>query len=127
MSILTWEKPKQVLSKEEWKNSIGFDGGPYGGYESNMSIEDRQLWKAKLIKGKFPRVEIRKTTTNGVQILIVVSNNGFPRSGSLERGSKEKNIKISQNGASFFSLEEFEQLNLAIKEAFEELTLTKEK
>lgn len=116
--MLMWEKPEKVLSKEDWANSGIFDGGPTGGYIPNMSDADRSAWKAKYIKGKFPRVEIRKTTTNGTQILIVVSTGGFPgRNGKAETRSEGKHVRISLNGPAFFSKSEFIQLNLAIDEA----------
>ena len=124
MPILMWDKPEKVMPKEEW-TEIVFDGGPAGGYVPNMSEADKLKWKAKYIGGKHPRVEIRKTTTNGTQILVVVSSNGFPRKGELEAQSDGKNVRISQNGPSFFSIMEFLELGGAVGEALEKLEAMK--
>jgi len=58
--VLNWDKPKKVMSTEDWK-SISADGAPPGTYTPNMSSGDREKWKAKKVGGKDPRIEIRKT------------------------------------------------------------------
>ena len=124
MSILMWEKPKKAMSTEEWANSGGFDGGPPGGYIPNMSKADRLRWKAKYIGGKYPRVEIRKTTTNGSQLLVIVTKGGFPPKGgreTIEYNSDGKHVRFSLNGPAFFSVDEFFELENAVKEAYSEL------
>lgn len=75
MTVLMWDKPKKKLSKEEWAESYGFEDGPTGGYLPNMSKEDKLRWKAKITGKKlgFPQVEIRKTTENGSQILLIIN------------------------------------------------------
>ena len=77
MSILNWDKPKKVKTTQEWKDDYGFDGGPDGGYQSNMSDDDKLSWKAKLTGTKlgYPQVEIRKTVMT-TQITIIVNLGG---------------------------------------------------
>lgn len=73
MPVLSWDKPKRKMSPTAWKDDVGFDGGPTGGYQPNMSEADNQRWKAKITGQKlgFPQVEIRKAV--GAQMLIIVS------------------------------------------------------
>jgi len=125
--ILSWDKPEQIMSPEAWKG-ISADGAPPGVYVPNMSEVDCKKWKAKLIKGKHPRVEIRKSThCSGkslnpkfpwgggcsAEILIIVGLKGVKHRQTLH----DCNIKMSQNGASSFSFDEFQQLQQAVKEA----------
>ena len=73
MTVLMWEKPKQVLSKADWAANQA-DSAPPGTFVPNMSEEDRMRWKAKLvgIKTGFPQVEIRRDST-----VIIVSLRGY--------------------------------------------------
>ena len=117
--VLDWNKPEKIMSVEDWK-SISADGCPAGVYTPNMSEEDKSKWKAKLIKGKNPRVEIRKTfqKSNGkpypdninyyAQNLIVVS---------LNPEVKDCNIIFSLNGKAGISFIEMQELQKAIDEA----------
>lgn len=75
MTILRWDKPKKVMTAQQWGQHYGFDGGPMGGYVPNMSEADQLSWKAKITGAKlgFPQVEIRKTTEYGSQIVIIVN------------------------------------------------------
>lgn len=125
MSILMWNKPEKIMSTEDWK-SITADSAPAGVYTPNMSEEDMFKWKGKLIKGKSPRVEIRKSfqKTNNKQYpkhsivtsqcLIVVSLNNINE-------MKDCNVLMSMNGKSGLSMKEFEELNLVVNEAKEVL------
>ncbi len=75
MSILRWDKPKKVMTTQQWAEHYGFDGGPIGGYAPNMSEADQLSWKAKITGKKlgFPQVEIRKTTKRGSQVVIIAN------------------------------------------------------
>lgn len=122
--ILTWDKPKKIQTTEEWKESAGFDGGPAGGYTSNMSIEDEQKWKAKITQVKtFPQIEIRKSA--GSQVLIIVSLTGNFTANSHKEDynlyDRIVNVRISMNGPSSFSFEEMNEMNQAIQEAKQKL------
>lgn len=75
MTILRWDVPKKVKTVQQWRESYGFDGGPDGGYQPNMSEADKLSWKAKITGKKlgYPQVEIRKTTERGSQVVIIVN------------------------------------------------------
>ncbi len=77
--ILMWERPKQRVSKKAWKEEYGFDGGPDGGYQPNMSQDDAQRWKAKLVGTRtgFPQVEIRKQAGPSLMLIIVNLGAGY--------------------------------------------------
>ena len=123
MPVLCWDKPEQIMSKDEWASMV-FDGGPPGSYVPNMSSEDRAKWKAKFIGGKYARVEIRKTFTEvqHVQTLVIVSLSGAPMgkrgwSGEKKDFGEELNLKISMNGSAHLTFEDFESLRKAVDEA----------
>ena len=107
MPILDFNKPKKVMSTEEWK-SISADGAPPGVYVSNMSTTDMEKWKAKHIKGNDPRIEIRKTMSS--QVLIVVR---------ISTGDNVSDVKMSCNGPIYMSFEQAQELQQAIQEAKE--------
>ncbi len=75
MTILMWDVPKKVRTAEQWAEHAGFDGGPTGGYVPNMSEADQLSWKAKITGKKlgYPQIEIRKTTSKGSQVVIIVN------------------------------------------------------
>lgn len=114
MGLLMWNKPKKVMSSEEYAESYGADGAPPGCYSGNMSAEDSYRWRAKLIKGKEgTRVEIRKTVTGDdplpgrlygchAQLLIVVTS---------------KVVRISQNGPAVYEGNVWYELAAAVAEA----------
>lgn len=110
------------MSKEKWM-SLSADGAPPGVYTPNMSEADMKKWKAKLISGKYARVEIRKTTTS--QVKIVVSLPGCPtsqrkswtRRGEMEDIGHNDNVVISMNGPSNFTFEQIQELAEAVEEA----------
>lgn len=114
MTILMWNKPKKVMSSEEYAESYGADGAPPGCYSGNMGTEDSYRWRAKLIKGKEgTRVEIRKTVTGDdplpgrrygchAQLLIVVT---------------PEVVRISQNGPAVYNDRVWSQLWMAVQEA----------
>jgi hypothetical protein len=76
MGILSWDKPAKKMSTPAWKDDAGFDGGPVGGFQSNMSDDDLAKWKAKLTGTKlgYPQVEIRK---DGGIVIIVNLGKGY--------------------------------------------------
>lgn len=78
MKILIWDKPKKNRSTAEWEN-ISFDGGPKGGYVPNMSEEDEQRWKAKLVGTKtgYHQIEIRKKAGDSLMTIIVSLGGGY--------------------------------------------------
>ena len=103
MPILDFNKPKKVMSTEAWK-SISADGAPPGVYTSNMSTTDMEKWKAKHIKGNDPRIEIRKTMSS--QVLIVVR---------ISTGDNISDVKMSCNGPIYMSFEQAQELQAGIR------------
>jgi hypothetical protein len=117
MSVLSWEKPKRAQSVEKWK-SLSADGAPPGVYTPNMSSTDMLKWKAKLVgtKSGLPRIEIRKTANS--QVLIIVSQGGFPPKCFTPDIIGEKyNIHISANGPIWLTWAEMDEMKQAIEEA----------
>lgn len=123
MGVLSWEQPKKKMPKEDWLK-ITADNAPLGVYTPNMSKEDMLKWKAKHIKGKDERVEIRKSFhhNNGkkypenvnyaAQVVIIVR----------KEANDQPQILISTNGKIGMSLFSFLDMESAIKEAFAVLT-----
>lgn len=108
MPILRWDKPKQVMSQDEW-SSIAADSAPPGVYTPNMSQEDQLAWKAKFVRrvGDLSSVEIRKRAKS--LMLIRVFKNF---------------ILISANGTIELTDADFTDLCLAVAEAREKLNGT---
>lgn len=78
-NVLVWGKPKKKLTPDQWKDAYGFDGGPTGGYQPNMSDGDAKAWKAKLVghtKG-VPQVEIRRQCGDALLLVIVNLGSGY--------------------------------------------------
>jgi hypothetical protein len=147
VSILLWDKPRQRVSKAKWKEEYGFEDGPTGGYQPNMSEDDERRWKAKVVGTKtgFPQVEVRKKAGASLMTIIVNLGDGYnykyynalPNLG--ENTPKPKsycetqedadyfdlcggqtpgtNVHISMNGPSTFSFEEISEMTLVIEEA----------
>lgn len=122
MSVLMWEKPKQIMSKEE-RDSYQADGAPPGTWMPNMSREDSMRWKAKIV-GKtlgFPQVELRR---NGM--VIILSKKGYKYNGYDTRQSKGKEHKtkvvhIASSGSQAMNMQEYEEFMQALKEGWEAL------
>jgi len=117
-----WDQPAKVMTTAE-RNAISADGAPPGVYVSNMSEDDRQRWRAKLIGQSVghPSVEIRKTA-GAAQVVIVVTLGGFREKGVIRSDGfmirqRHHNIKISQGGAASYSWEDWEDMKQAIEEA----------
>jgi len=126
MSVLMWEKPKQIISKEEWKGNQA-DSAPPGTFMPNMSREDSMRWKAKIVGATlgFPQVELRR---NGM--VVILSKKGYKYNGYDFRGTperikkadrKQRVVHIASSGAQCFSLEEYEEFQQALKEGWEAL------
>jgi hypothetical protein len=99
--ILDWSKPGKAMTTEEWQ-AISADSAPPGVYTPNMSREDMAKWKARHVGGRNPRVEIRKTTRNGTQILMTVTLG---------------TVAMSMNGRAELSAGEFGEMHKAAGEA----------
>lgn len=117
-----WDKPERAKPIEQWKEQ-SFEDGPAGAYIPNMSKEDAQRWKAKLV-GKttgHPQVQIRKTT-KGSQMLIIVSlGEGYKYSYYTPENTKGVNVHIALNGPGMMTFEDMENMQKAVEEAKEYL------
>lgn len=112
--ILNFETPPKSLPGEEHNERYQSDTGVPGTYVPNMSESWRRTFKAKHIKGKDPRIEIRKGLDNGVQVLIVVRD-----------GCKAMGLEMSANGKMKWKAAEWGALTTAIYEAVEHLRRNK--
>lgn len=120
MSILVWEKPEKKMTTEQWQSEYVADGAPPCVYVPNMSNDDVNAWKARLVgmTTGYPRVEIRKGTT-ALMLIIVSLGQGFQQKyKSMPEGT---NVQMSMNGASALDWQEWEEMNEAIAEAREAL------
>jgi hypothetical protein len=119
MSVLSFDKPKKIRSSEEHNKKYVSDSGVDGTYVPNMSKEDTEKWKAKHIKGEDERIEIRKTFSS--QLVIIVYKR--PREIDWKPGNftewakNHKNIKISVNGPIHLYWDDIIELLSAIEEA----------
>lgn len=119
--ILNFEQPKKSRSTEDHNKLYISDCEVDGTFVPNMSKEDNSRWKAKHIKGKDERVEIRKCF-GGTQAVIVVYKNELK--GNWREGVEgHKNIRISANSKIHMDLQEYKEFLQAIEEAFEILKL----
>jgi hypothetical protein len=141
--LLTFDKPKKVLTTEKHNKKFQSDSGIAGTYVPNMSKEDMNKWKAKHIKGEDERIEIRKTI-ECAQLLIVVYKNAYqpsyPEFPEYDGGGKDayweqaneiyrhdrncwekrhQNVRISMNGKLDLTWDNFWDLQEVVKEAFE--------
>jgi len=99
--VLMWDKPAKVMTTGEWQ-AISADSAPPGVYVPDMSEADQAAWKAKAVRGKDSRVEIRKTAA-GTQVLIIV------RPGPA--------VRMSMNGPAEFTAREWHELGQVVAEA----------
>lgn len=109
--VLCWDKPKQAMSTTEWR-SITADSAPPGVYQPNMSEPDKLKWKAKLVKGEKPRVEVRKTfhsKRHCANVLFVFEP------------FEDEVLTISTNGKFSFNDKELHEFAEVLKEAGEAL------
>lgn len=122
--VLMWEKPERIMSVEKWKE-ISACGQPPGVYTPNMSQEDRERWKAKLVghKAGRPHVEIRKTI-KGVQLFLLVSLGGGYKYRGFEptkdrwgRSTVGINVHLSLNGSAQLTFDEWNEMRQAVEEA----------
>lgn len=120
--ILDFAKPKKILPTEEHNRMYSSDSEAPGTYVPNMSAKDRKKWKAKKISGKDPRIEIRKSVEgsdgssseayhSSAQVLIIV---------------RQDCVVMSANGRMVWDNDNWNELNLAVKEA-RSCLMTKEK
>lgn len=119
--ILVFEKPPRAKSVESWK-SISADGAPPGVYTPNMSADDAEKWRAKIVgtQSGNHQIEIRSTAP-GCNVVIVV-NGAMPNQPQTTSPlylwlDKPHNVKVSANGPMWMPPEVMASFNEAIAEA----------
>lgn len=108
--ILSFAKPAKKRRASEHAHRYVADGAPPGVYVSNMSDADRHRWKAKLVVGDEPRVEVRTEAVRANMVAVVTA----------------EGVRQSANGPVFFTPELWEAYRLAVDEAQRVLELTKD-
>lgn len=106
MSLLSWTRPARELPREAHIAKYQSDTGILGTFVPNMSLEDRERWKAKYVGGEDPRVEVRKTQ-HSTQLLLVVRRGGI--------------LTLTTNGKIEGDLDLITNLLTAVQEADERL------
>lgn len=115
MGILSFEKPAKVRSFKDHAERYSSDSGIAGTYVPNLSKADMKKWKAKHIRGKDERIEIRKSI-NGAQMLIVVYKSR--QEGDWHAGiHSHENVQISANGKIQLAFADWQEMAQAIEEA----------
>lgn len=112
---MSFEKPKQLRSYTEHNEIYSSDTEINGTYVPNMSAEDMNKYKAKHIKGKDERIEIKKTF-GSTQVVAVVYKNTVD---SDWRNNVEghQNVRISANSKIHMSFDDWAEFIAAIEEA----------
>lgn len=124
--LIDWNKPKKSRSQKEHNAMFSSDSGVAGTYVPNMSQEDQEKWKGKLInKGKpNARVELRKSF-EATQLLLIVALDGWDYKNESRtpdrwgRSTLGKNVRMSMNGPLSLSFEEMQEMSQVIQEAKE--------
>jgi len=107
MSVLSWDKPKQLVDSKTHGETYIADGAPPGVYMPNMSDDDARKWRAQLIaRSKDPRVEIRTASVGANMVMIV----------------RPHEVEISSNGRMWFDDSVLSDFQSAILEAREKLS-----
>lgn len=125
MPVLNWDKPKKVRTPQQNADHYGFEDGPTGGYQPNMSDADARSWKAKEtgMKTGFPQVEIRKSFGATMCLIIVNLGKGYkykyyePNPKGWGGSTKGIQVHMSLNGPLQMSFKDVEEMNTAIQEA----------
>ena len=115
MGLLFFGKTEKIRSTEEHNKMYSSSAEASGTYEPNMSERDKLRWKAKHIKGKDERIEIRKTM-HGISLVIVVSKN------LKNETIAKRHVQISINGKLQMNFTDYEDFQQAIREAIEILS-----
>ena len=118
--ILDFDKPKKARSTEEHNEIYSADCPAAGIYVPNMSDADMLKWKAKVIGGKDPRVEIRKSV-RGVDPTLIREDNFSIYNGHCSAQVliivRPNKVIMSSNGRMVFDGKVWEELSKAVEEA----------
>lgn len=119
MAILSWDKPRKVMSEETRRATGSSDSEIPGTYLRNMSDGDIRKWKAKLVghKSGHPQVEIRKDSA----VIVVSLLGGYKYKYYGREETKNFNIHIASAGPIQWTWEDYDNFIKAIEEAKEVL------
>lgn len=122
MGILSWDKPKQIMTEEQRRAEFSSDSGVPGTFMPNMRPEDVARWKAKLTHHTtdHPQVEIRKDAT----VIIVSLRGGYTYKHYKPEHTENVNLHIATAGPIMWSFQELEEFKQAVEEAVEILEET---
>ena len=109
MTLLNWEVPKRARPTKDHNTRYQSDSGVAGTYVPNMSKEDVYRWKAKLIRGGEPRVEIRTGRAGALVLLVVRNQAGHPH------------VTMSANGKMEWTSRDWSDMYKAVAEAYSAL------
>lgn len=118
IGLLDFSKPKKARPSEE-HNEYTSDCGIPGTYAPNMSREDRQRWKGKIVgkSGKRPlQIEIRKDS-----FVTVVGLKGYNykhyKVGDYSSDTTGLNIHVASAGPIQMTFEDWEEWRQVVEEA----------
>ena len=117
MSLLMWDKPKQIMSHEEYAEEHSSSAEATGTYASNMSDEDKKRWRARMIGGKRPRVEIRKELAGTKIVLVVTEIFEYTVQSYGRQEAENYNVRLSMNGPILATWQDWAKMQQAIVEA----------
>lgn len=125
--VLFFGEIAKIMTSKEYANSYSADGAPPGVYAGNMSQQDKERWKGKIVGTKDCedlRVEIRTTCLGANLVAIVTSKGAKPPMTDSQYIKPNRYIdrvpgttKISTNGPLVLDKEGLRDLNRAIQEA----------
>jgi len=114
MGLLCFEKPKKINSTKEHNDYYSADCDVPGTYVPNMSRDDREKWKGKILgkSGKRPlQIEIRKNS-----FVTVVGLKGYKYK---HYNTTKFNIHVAAAGPIQLTFEEWEEWRKCVEEAKE--------
>lgn len=115
MSVLSWDKPAQIMTQEQREREFSADCAVPGTYVPNMSNEDIAKWKAKRVgfKAGHPQIEIRKDTA----VIVVSLGGGYRYKHYTPEETRKVNIHIASAGPIQWTFNEFNDFVGAVQEA----------
>lgn len=121
MPVLCWDRPEKIMSVPEWEALQG--AAPAA--RDAVSASRHTVWSAELkrVRTGHPQVEIRKFA-GGSQLLLIVALDGWKygthetrEGGRWGRATAGQHVRLSANGVTTWTFDEFADLAQAVKEA----------
>lgn len=120
--ILSFGKPKKVMSSEEYAKSAASDTGIPGTYTGNMSEDSKLAWKAKIVGSRSGNHQIEIRTTEPKANLVIVVNGRMRTEIPAKKWVKAhyatpSEVKLSANGPTYYTTALWDRLAQAVDEA----------